>query len=281
MVRVHHLNCASMHPVGGPLMRNRLSPRQRPLMVCHCLLVETDSAGLVLVDTGLGVEDIARPRERIGRGLLVAGRPRLALEETAAHQVRALGFEPADVRHILVTHLDPDHAGGLSDFPDARVHLLEAEHRTARDRPTLLDRQRYRQVQWAHGPRWETYTPDGTPWFGFDAARDLRGLPPEILLVPLSGHTRGHAAVAVQDPAEGWLLHCGDAYFHRSVVDPTAPACPHGLRLFERSVMTDRRALRRNQQRLRSLARQRAGDVRLFCAHDPVEYELLIGRWAG
>jgi glyoxylase-like metal-dependent hydrolase (beta-lactamase superfamily II) len=34
----------------------------------------------------------------------------------AFEQVRALGFAPNDVRHVLLTHLDRDHAGGLSDF---------------------------------------------------------------------------------------------------------------------------------------------------------------------
>lgn len=280
-MRVHHLNCASMHPVGGPLMRNRLAPRQRALMVCHCLLVETPSSGLVLIDTGFGTDDCARPLERMGRGLLLAGRPVLKPEETALHQVRALGFDPADVRHLVVTHLDVDHAGGLSDFPEARVHLMAREHQAAHLRATLLDRQRYRPVMWGHEPRWATYRPGGERWFGFEAVRDLQGLPPEVLLIPLSGHTLGHAAVAVDTGDGGWLLHCGDAYFHRSAVDPTAPGAPMGLRIFERSVATDLRAVRRNHERLRSLARRRVGDLRIFCAHDPVEMELLVGRSLG
>jgi glyoxylase-like metal-dependent hydrolase (beta-lactamase superfamily II) len=49
---------------------------------------------------------------------------------------------------------------------------------------------------------------------GFEAVRDLDGLPPEILLVPLAGHTWGHSAVAI-DTGDGWLLHAGDAYFFR------------------------------------------------------------------
>ncbi|WP_373317754.1 MBL fold metallo-hydrolase [Planotetraspora silvatica] len=28
-----------------------------------------------------------------------------------------MGYDPADVRHIVVTHLDVDHCGGLPDFP--------------------------------------------------------------------------------------------------------------------------------------------------------------------
>lgn len=49
-MRVHHLNCGCMCPLGGPLMDGfSRSPTAR--LICHCLLVETER-GLVLVDTG-------------------------------------------------------------------------------------------------------------------------------------------------------------------------------------------------------------------------------------
>ena len=51
-MRIHHLNCATIRPP------------QVPEMVTHCLLIETGSE-LVLVDTGYGMGDIDRTRERI------------------------------------------------------------------------------------------------------------------------------------------------------------------------------------------------------------------------
>ena len=42
-----------------------------------------------------------------------------------------LGFSPDDVRHIVLTHLDFDHAGGIEDFPNARVHVLAREREAA------------------------------------------------------------------------------------------------------------------------------------------------------
>ncbi len=66
------------------------------------------------------------------------------------------------------------------------------------------------------------------------------------------------------------MLHCGDAYFHRGeVAEP--PSCPGGLRFFESVTASDNSARRRNQERLRELAREHGDEVRLFCSHDPVE----------
>ena len=85
---------------------------------CHCLLIE-GAEGLVLVDTGFGVADTESPRQ-LGRPFLAMTRPQARASETALAQVRALGFDPHDVRHIITTHLDLDHAGGLPDFPTRR-----------------------------------------------------------------------------------------------------------------------------------------------------------------
>jgi hypothetical protein len=52
-VRVHHLDAGTMHPPG-------------PDVVCHVLLVEGPD-GLVLVDTGFGLADVAAPARRLGR----------------------------------------------------------------------------------------------------------------------------------------------------------------------------------------------------------------------
>ena len=77
--------------------------------------------------------------------------------------------------------------------------------------------------------------------------------------------------------SEDWLLHCGDAYFHRSEVEPGGGAAPPGLRAFESFLSVDGAARRANLVRLRELARLTMGDVKLFCSHDPVEFAALKG----
>lgn len=278
MMRVHHLNCGTCCPAGGRLFDGHTDAAIAHL-VCHCLLIESE-AGLVLVDTGYGTRDVARPRERLAEFFLALNRPRLTPEETALAQVRRLGFDPADVRHIVVSHLDFDHAGGIEDFPRATVHVTAREKEVADEQRggAFVSRRRYRPQQWDATTDWTLYPlGGGEPWFGFDAVRDLAGLPPEILLVPLPGHTWGHAGVAVQE-GDGWLFYAGDAYFYHGEVGGEQRICPPGLRGYQRLMQVDGAARRANGQRVRRLSVEQAGQVRVFCAHDTVEFEALSGK---
>ncbi len=268
-MKVHHLSCGTMCPRLGRLLVNAAGR-----MVCHCLLIETERSGLVLVDTGFGSLDVAEPRRMLKPWFRLFGRPRLSTEITAIDQIRRLGHDPRDVRHVIPTHLDMDHAGGLVDFPWASVHLLAAEHRAAMRRTTLLEKERYQPPRWRHGPRWVLHRPgEGEAWMGFDCVRDLPGLDEEILLVPLPGHTRGHAGVAVRRGDGRWLLHAGDAYFFSEEIHGAKRRCSPGLSLFQTAAEMDRYERMRNQRRLRALVRERGDAVNVFCAHDPFDLE--------
>lgn len=275
-MHVHHLNCGTDCPLGGHMI-DGISKGLTGRLVCHCLLIETDGHGLVLVDTGYGIQDVQRPHNpphaRISRPMRTLLNIRLRTEETACHQILRLGYDPREVRHIILTHLDFDHAGGLEDFPQATIHLMEAEYQSASGpRRGFVARNRYRPAQWDQISDWRRYSASGEPWFGFGAVRDLEGLPPEILLVPLAGHTWGHAGVAIAT-GEGWLLHAGDAYFYRGEMRSAVRRCPGGLRLYQNMMEVDRDARLGNQERLRRLSVEHQRDVRVLCAHDRIEFE--------
>lgn len=126
-MRVHHLNCISSCPLGGKLFDGRTPGLlRRGELTCHCLLVETGE-GLVLIDTGFGLRDVADPRSRLSAFFLLMLKPDFREEMTALRQIERLGFSASDVRHIVLSHLDFDHAGGLDDFPHAKVHMLRIE----------------------------------------------------------------------------------------------------------------------------------------------------------
>ena len=271
-MEIHHLNCGTCCPWGGRLFDGTSHGLIHGHIVCHCLLIES-GAGLVLVDTGFGRGDVERPG-RLSSFFRTTNQPQLRPGETALAQVRALGFDPADVRHILITHLDFDHAGGLEDFPNAAVHLLAREKEVADERRggAFVGTRRYRPAQWDEVSQWKLYPAGrGERWNGFDAVRDLDGLPPEILLIPLAGHTWGHCGVGI-DTGKGWLLHAGDAYFHRDEVGSKKRRCPPGMRFYQTMMEVDRKARFANQRRLRELAA--GGTVDMFCAHDPEELRL-------
>jgi glyoxylase-like metal-dependent hydrolase (beta-lactamase superfamily II) len=267
-MKIHHLNCGTMCPICKRLINGSGGFFERANMVCHCLLVESEQ-GLILVDTGVGTGDVLEPNRRLGAGFVAMLAPQLKMEETAIEHVKGLGFNAGDVKHIVPTHLDLDHAGGLSDFPDAQVHVFEPEHRHAIN-PSLRDSLRFRKAQFEHKPKWNIHEKPTETWFGFQAIRPIAGV--ELLMVPLIGHTRGHVGVAVKN-GNKWLLHCGDAYFHRSEValkheDPM----PAGVAFFEKLVQTLPAERVATQARLRELVKSSGDEVELFCAHDPVEY---------
>jgi glyoxylase-like metal-dependent hydrolase (beta-lactamase superfamily II) len=302
-MRIHHLNCGTLLPLGGRRINGNRLPFLTARMVCHCLLIETDR-GLVLVDSGLGLTDIGRlsrlraairPRPRLGPAdtarrqvtrhayAMFVIRPRLDPAETAVRQVPEFGSSPDDVRDIVLTHLDLDHAGGLPDFPAARVHVHEREYSAAMSAAKSAERSihrfRYWPYQWAHGPEWVTYT-EGESWFGFEGVRELEGLS-DIALVPLPGHSPGHCGVAVRvgdresrTPSRApWLLHAADAYFDHREIDPVAPHSTPGVASFQNWLEFDASARRNNRARLRELAGTHGDQVEMFCSHDPVEFD--------
>ena len=268
-MKIHHLNTGTMCPMGRRLVNGTGSLFQRARMVCHCLLIETHD-GLALVDTGIGLGDIATP-ERLGKRWLRQTAPKLDPAETAVQQVRALGYSPHDVRHVLLTHLDRDHAGGVPDFPDAAIHVHRAEYDMAVLRKPAPPKGRYVTEQWGHGPSWTFYGETGEDWFGFRGVRALGDKDPDILMIPLAGHTSGHCGIAVR-AGDSWLLHAGDSYFHHGQLD-ASPRAPLMLRYFQRKVDMNSNARIANQARLRELKLNQAGRVTIFNSHDPVDYE--------
>jgi glyoxylase-like metal-dependent hydrolase (beta-lactamase superfamily II) len=113
-MRVHHLDCGTLCPAARRLANGEGSLFERGHLVCHCLLIEAPD-GLVLVEAGIGTHDAAHRLP--GMFELIAGPPYDPIA-TARGRVRALGFAPEDVRHIVLTHLDLDHAGGIADPTD-------------------------------------------------------------------------------------------------------------------------------------------------------------------
>ena len=93
-------------------------PALRPLA---CLLLRMpDSGKLVLIDTGFGPVP-----KRAGKPLPTAGK--------LLTSMAGAGIQPADISAVLISHIHPDHVGGLFDdqgdkiFPNASYHVGSEE----------------------------------------------------------------------------------------------------------------------------------------------------------
>jgi glyoxylase-like metal-dependent hydrolase (beta-lactamase superfamily II) len=132
-MNVHHLNCLKIEsPFGSG--------------IGHCLLLE-DQGRLILIDSGIGLAETIDPEKSLGKDLVTMSGFKLDERLTAIRQVQEMGFDPRQVTDIICSHLDPDHIGGLKDFPHARIHVSVEEYaifKTGNDR--------YLPQQLSHNP---------------------------------------------------------------------------------------------------------------------------------
>ncbi|MGL6072902.1 MAG: MBL fold metallo-hydrolase [Fimbriiglobus sp.] len=246
-MRLFHLNCGVLHAAPNPRA------------ACHCLLVE-HGGRLVLVDTGIGLQDIAQPVERVGQMAITAAGFQFQESLTAARQIESLGFRSEDVGEVILTHCDRDHVGGLADFPNAQVHLSEEEFLNHDKSP------RYSQAQFSHSPKWVKHCKQDTRWFGLEARKLKLAINVEMMLVSLPGHTLGHCGVALRD-GDQWLLHVGDAYYLR--VELTTD--DHPVSALATARADDDNLRRRSLAELQRLARDHS-EVTMFGYHDFSEF---------
>jgi glyoxylase-like metal-dependent hydrolase (beta-lactamase superfamily II) len=222
--------------------------------------------GLLLVDTGWGSLTIDDPRRFPGTLFaLTAGAPRASHDESALGRVRALGMRADDVSDIVLTHLDIDHVGGLSDFPHATVHVAHAEHAARFER-----RQPFRswvhdsRRAFAHRPRFALASWSDHQELGFPRSVDLFG-DGSVILLDGKGHTPGHAAVLVR-AGSSTLLHAGDSFVHHTELEGEEQL-PFGVRLYRRVLHETKPEASATLDRVRRVRRAHP-EVTLVNAHD-------------
>jgi glyoxylase-like metal-dependent hydrolase (beta-lactamase superfamily II) len=171
-----------------------------------CTLVETNQ-GLVLIDTGPGIEDYARPHWMMNLFRVVT-KVLFDPNETAVKQVIRLGYKPEDIKHIILTHMHFDHCGGLPDFPWAQVHVHKREFDSFTKKSQRWSDVAYIRRHISNVKEWHLYETKDDAWYRLHAIQ----LPfnPEMWLVPLHGHSWGHCGVAVK-LEKGWFFNAGDA----------------------------------------------------------------------
>jgi glyoxylase-like metal-dependent hydrolase (beta-lactamase superfamily II) len=257
-MKIHHLNCGSLK-----------APIVNVDAIVYCLLIET-SSGLVLVDSGFGTRDYSQPAAKMRFFLYFMGVPK-NFKETAIHQIRDLGYKPTDVKHIIQTHLHIDHAGGLGDFPWAKVHIFKDEYQAIQHPRGLLEFA-YVQSHWEHGPDWAIHDSTEENWFGFDSINILQTPEADFHLLPLPGHTRGHCGVAIGKPGN-WLLHCGDAAspFYSGADLHERGSSAYVLEFIPTSIA--HQILGNHVAKLRALLNQQGDQIQVMSSHDIFSFQ--------
>jgi glyoxylase-like metal-dependent hydrolase (beta-lactamase superfamily II) len=141
--------------------------------------------GHIVVDTGAGHQMPSAP------GFF---RSTIEPDDEIGPQMRKIGLRVEDVRLVIPTHLDVDHAGGVGHFPNADIVVHRPEYEYA---STLRGRMRYQPRVW---PDWFDPSPYDLepeafgPFPSSRAVTDRR----DVKLVPIPGHSVAQVAVVVK-----------------------------------------------------------------------------------
>jgi N-acyl homoserine lactone hydrolase len=199
-------------------------------------LVEHPSAGPVVIDTGFHASVAVNPRSNLGRfGALLYKDIDMRPEQSVEAQLRDKGIKAADVRAVIMTHLHPDHASAIVDFPDSTFLLSDVEWEAATEGGP---RQGYVKSQFDHGFDYRLLdfdSEDANSFSGFARSLDVFG-DGSVRVVFTPGHTLGHISVVLQTPS-GEVLVAGDAIFmHRTLDEDHLPYALPDEHLFRRSL---------------------------------------------
>jgi glyoxylase-like metal-dependent hydrolase (beta-lactamase superfamily II) len=223
-------------------------------------LYEAGDDRRVLFDTGYAAGDWHTGWQgSVYRRLLP---PLVEAADDIAVQLQRDGVDPASISHVVLSHLHPDHVGGVSRFPDATFVLTEGLGRT-------LATPRLREgVLRGLLPDWfpqasrrvltrSDFAPVEIAGVAVSAA-DLFG-DGSYLVLDLPGHANGHVGAVIDHR----IVLAGDAAWGSDLIG----AAPR-LRTLPRLVQHDMVAYRETAARLQSLA---AAGVRVVCSHDPLQ----------
>jgi nucleoside-diphosphate-sugar epimerase/glyoxylase-like metal-dependent hydrolase (beta-lactamase superfamily II) len=191
--------------------------------------------------------------------------------EDAEAQLAARGVAPGDIRWIVLSHLDPDHVGGLRDFPGARIHCSWRAWEEARGRagwgaltrrilPALFPDDLSGRLHLLPDP--------GEPPAGpLGPALDLFG-DGALRLVSLPGHAAGHLGALVRTTNHGDVLLCGDACWARGSLEGRRRTGVHRL------IAADRAAQDATYDRLTALRREMP-EVMMIPTHCRAAYDAI------
>ena len=185
---------------------------------------------LVLFDTGIGtrIEEEMRPPIYWGNLFFhrCVMRTRFDPEHDAlVHQLSRLGFQPSDVKNVIISHLHWDHAGGMRDFPNARYIINRKEWDFAAGLTGAPHfKNAYIKEQFCcAGLDIELINTDARkPFKNFSASYDLFG-DGSMVLVDLPGHSPGLMGMFLTMPSGRRFLFSADTFYFPEGLEQRMP----------------------------------------------------------
>ena len=178
-------------------------------------VLEHPREGLILVDTAFGRRTAADLRDYPGR--LSSRFLDLSMGTPLVERLPEMGAAAEDVRHIVLTHIHTDHAGGVEDFPDATLWVSEADWSWGAEKRRFhgVDPLPY-EGRTARSPVYD----DG-PIGPFAEHADLFG-DGSVRVIPAPGHTPGSQLVWVHGAEQDWLF-LGDVAWSARALEEGRP----------------------------------------------------------
>ncbi|MBP7736116.1 MAG: MBL fold metallo-hydrolase [Spirochaetes bacterium] len=182
---------------------------------------------LVLFDTGLGerIHDEMKPMKYRQNWIFSKFIMKTKFDPASdpiARQLPGLGFDPQSVKHVILSHLHWDHAGGMLDFPHAEFIIGKREWESA----TAPDSHRHAYIREQYDRpelRKRLVSADpGKPFLGFPASYDVFG-DGNFTLVDLPGHTNGLMGLILTMPSGRKFLLGGDSFYFPENLENRAP----------------------------------------------------------
>jgi len=193
------------------------------------VLIERDN-DLVLFDTGIGTRIDQEMRPLIYWGNLFFHRCIMRTQfmpqrDALVHQLPRLGFQPSDVKNVIISHLHWDHAGGMRDFLNAHFIVNGKEWNFATQLAGVqLYKNAFIKEQFCEsGLDIELMETDlSKPFLNFPASHDIFG-DGSMVLVDLPGHSPGLMGLYVTMPSGRRFLFSADTFYFPEGLEQRMP----------------------------------------------------------
>lgn len=181
--------------------------RHRVWLPVYAYLIEHPN-GRILVDTGWHTNVRTDQKKHLSWQLNIASKAILPAGEAVTEQLKARGLSASDIDMVLLTHLDVDHASGLSLVKDARaVYAGRAELDAVRQGDI-----RYNEKLW-EGIDIKPVPMSKNSGFPHHEAWDVFG-DGTVFFVNLAGHSAGMTGVMIKNNGK-FVILTGDACYNR------------------------------------------------------------------